>query len=500
MKMMKTILAAWIVGMAAHTVDAQSRNANWISASGNWLDFNTASPPTLVTGSSATGRLTSCMSSTSGQLLFYTDDSGIKNALHQTMSNNPTVYPLLWPNNLPGNTNQGRLVIPRPGELGHYIVFFNGSRAGDPLFKLEYAEVDMNMDGGLGAWVDSTLTLVVDSTRRAMSGTRHANGTDYWVVVPKRFKAQFLAYQVSSTGVSTTPVISTVGSSDTVDYGGFFEVYETGSLTFNLAANRFVHSLSPPNSFVDGRVELFNFDQATGTASYYTSLDSLQQVLGMAFSPDGSKLYVQDRYGLPSPCLPCNQWSLWQYDISDPDPLVISASKTLLIEGSPEGGQVNEHSMSMGPDGKIYVHLSAYPPYDDKLGTITYPNLAGAACMFDPLGFQCAAGGPWSVPNQILLYHDSEPIWLGVQELKAIPTLSAFPNPVTEELRIVPPAGANITGLRWLDATGREVRRDPVFYGTGIITAARGSLAPGAYLVQALNGQRTVGQVRVVVP
>jgi hypothetical protein len=498
---MNRTLCFLLLFSAAIFGNAQGRNANWLMAGNNWLSFN-GTPPTAQTGSGVSGQVTSCMSNPAGTLLFFGDDSGLLNASLQTMANGPTVTSPYFPNNLPTNPYQGRLLVPKPGEPGRYIAMFNGGMENALFTRAAYGEVDMNLNGGLGAWVDSNLTYLADSVKTMMNGTPHANGTDYWVVLHKQASDRFLSYRVNASGVDPNPVTSQAGSPDTIMLGGSVFEAPFGQLTFSLQGDRMALGMSGGWNLQPPTLELFNFDRSTGSVSYYASIDSLGgYACGTAFSPDGTKLYVHEADNVPQPCTQCYIWRVWQYEISDPSPSAIMASKVLLKELNPTTGGPSVHNMMMGPDGKIYVYQSAIAPHNDKLGVVNYPNLGGASCAYDEFGVQLQLplmGG--NLPNQLLTYHDSEPAWLGVQEAAAIPTLCAFPNPVTEELRIVPPAGASITGLRWLDATGREVRRDPVAYGTGIITAARGSLAPGAYLVQALSGQRTVGQVRVVVP
>jgi hypothetical protein len=469
-------------------------------SNGNWVSFN-STPPGLLSGSAVNGYSTSAISDASGTLLFYSDDIGVMNALHQPMANGPTPIPPYWPNNLPTNPFQGRLIIPKPGEQGRYIVMFNGDVENTPQKYLAYGEVDMTMNGGLGAWVDSNLTYLTDSVRRAVNGTLHANATDYWVLTHGRYNNLFLAYQVNTTGVVPTAVVSQVGSPDTVVFNGSSQLLELGQLTFSLSGDQVAHSMSNGASWLTARMELFNFNRSTGQLTPYASIDSLQNVMGSAFSPDGTKLYVHEAGGVPVPCNPCSMWRIWQYDISDPSPSAIQSSKFLLKEVAPTNGGPGLHSMLMGPDGKIYIQQSDIPPHDDKLGVVNFPDLTGSACGYDEFGLQCTAGGPgyFLPPNQLLMYHDSQPVWLGVQDAGALPTLNVYPNPITGSFRIVPQTGTRITGLRWLDALGRIVRNDVVPLGQGIIEAERGDLAAGSYLVQAVSGNITSGQVRVIV-
>lgn len=498
---MKRSLALLLLLPTALLALAQGRNANWLMSANNWLNFN-STPPAAMLGGFVSGQVTSCMSDPSGNLLFYADDSGLLNTQLQPLANGPTVTSPYIPNNLPGNAFQGRLIIPKPGEAGRYIAMFNGSMENEPLSHAAYAEVDMTLNGGLGAWVDSNLTYLADSVKTMMNGTTHANGTDYWVVLHKQASDRFLSYRVNATGVDPSPVISQTGSPDTIVLGGsVFEAY-FGQLTFSLQGDRMALGMSSGWVLHTPTLELFNFDRTSGSVSFYASIDSLEgNACGTTFSPDGNKLYVHEVDNLPQPCSACYIWRVWQFDISDPSPSAIQASKVLLKEVNPTTGGASLHNMLMGRDGKIYIYQSSIAPHADKLGVVNFPNLSGTACGYDEFGVQLQVQMPvGNLPNQLLTYHDSEPAWLGVQEAASIPTLSAYPNPVTEELRIVPPAGSAITALRWLDATGREVRQDAVAYGTGIITAARGTLAPGAYLVQALSNQHTVGQVRVVLP
>src|SRR5690606_28109161 len=99
------------------------------------------------------------------------------------------------------------------------------------------------------------------------------------------------------------------------------------------------------------------------------------------------KLYVSDLY--PSR-------GIWQFDLSSNNLVTIAASKIFL------GNVPGAASLKLGPDGKIYfLALTNLPP---SIGTINFPNLAGAACGFTPgalpipIGAEPYSGFPNVVP------------------------------------------------------------------------------------------------------
>jgi hypothetical protein len=70
-----------------------------------------------------------------------------------------------------------------------------------PARGFSYFEVDMDQNGGLGGVVDYEESVVLASLE-SLSGTRHANGVDYWVVIFNTAELAFNVFSVTASGVA----------------------------------------------------------------------------------------------------------------------------------------------------------------------------------------------------------------------------------------------------------------------------------------------------------
>ena len=71
----------------------------------------------------------------------------------------------------------------------------------------------MRLDGGLGDVVAGQKSIPIYSgihARSVLTGTRHHNNKDAWIVVITSGSNSYLAYLINSDGIDTIPVISPV--------------------------------------------------------------------------------------------------------------------------------------------------------------------------------------------------------------------------------------------------------------------------------------------------
>ena len=323
------------------------------------LDFNGANPVAITGGAMNTqeGCATICDGIT-GQLLFYTDGISVWNRNHIVMPNGT---------GLTGHSSstQSGLIVPQPGSPNLYYVFtvaaafFPGG--------MSYSVVDMNLQGGFGDVTGiKNISLLAEGTEKVTSAC-HANGTDYWVVTHAWNNANFHAYHLSSTGLNTTPVVSSGVFNITGNQGS-----KLGQLKISPDGTKIAHCTWTGNT-----LEVCDFNNSTGQVSNCITLLSAGEEYATEFSPDGTKLYYA------SCCVSPN--TLVQFDLSSGNLATINASKTTIGGGN---GFPGRGSLQLGPDNKIYCALLT----SNHLGVINNPNNLGAACNYVEVGLPLAGG------------------------------------------------------------------------------------------------------------
>ncbi|RZK24249.1 MAG: PKD domain-containing protein, partial [Hymenobacter sp.] len=335
------------------------------------LDLNQATDsilPTVLTNSRMVAPAGSgIMADGTGNILFYTNGDTVWSRNHSVMLNGT---------GLGGNrlTTDGPLAIKMPGSPTtaggptSYLLFTQDAQGGPK--GLSYSEIVIPTGQQGSVTLVTKNTPLTQGTTEKMTGVLHKNGCDIWIIVHGWGTAtsgtanrgdSFLAYRVTTTGVQTTPVISTIGavhsSATTQGYRGQMKVSPDGS---QLAVARYSTVLGDSSS----TIELFAFDAATGMVSGRKAIDAKAgRYYGVEFSPSRSRLYAT----VMSPP------QLLQYDLSATN---IPASKQdiPLKQTTP----VNLGSMQAAPDGKIYVARENQP----ALGFIAHPDSLGAKATY----------------------------------------------------------------------------------------------------------------------
>ena len=306
-----------------------------------------------------------------GNLQCYTDGEQVWNRLRQVMPNGR-----LFSGNS-SNAAQGPMLLPYPGHSRQYLLFtvdaalsFSGG--------LRYSIIDMKQAGGNGAVLSPGSMLVPTPTQpyvttEALTAVRHANGTDYWVVVHGWQRDEFLSYHVLPTGLDTVPVRSHAGRMHGPT-GPPVTPYGRVAMRASPDGRRLVAGV--PSQGVD----LFDFNNLTGQVSNARPIGQLPAYFsgyGLEFSIDSNLLYVADLGG-----------QLFQVDLGN-------SLSVLLI-----GNNAAYAALQRGPDGRIYV-----ANYQARaLGIIMAPSVVGPGCGFLP-GGQDLAGqrslyGLPNFPNQ----------------------------------------------------------------------------------------------------
>lgn len=322
----------------------------WYFGQNAGLDFNSGVPVPLLDGELNTDEGCASISDGNGDLLFYTDGITVWNRNHTVMLNGTGL-------NGDVSSTHSAIVIPKPNDPNIYYIF-TVDEVAEPNNGLQYSEVDMTLDSGLGGITVNKNILLFTPTTEKITAIKSSTANEYWVVSHKWNSNEFIAYNISNIGVNTTPVISSVGTL----------VYST-----NLDAGLGQIKISPDGTKIAvaraqglSEVQLFDFDASTGAISNpITLLDyplNDETVYGIEFSPNSKVLYV----GIIGN-------GVYQYNLqagSSTD--IINSQLELTSLPRPYG------ALQLATDGKIYIAKSNQFYID----VIDNPNVVGLGCNY----------------------------------------------------------------------------------------------------------------------
>lgn len=337
---MKLNLTALLIIISTITSSAQGEANIWYFGENAGLDFNSGSPVALTDGQLFTHEGCATISNANGELLFYTDGTTVYNRNHAIMVNGTGLL---------GHSSSAlsATVVPKPGSNHLFYVFTTPEETNPNGFR--YSIIDMNLDGGNGAITSEKNILVYTNTLECLGVTKHANGVDYWIITHGWNSNSFFAHQLSSSGLSFTPVVSDIGinvSGSPIDAISTIKVSQSGSkLVF--ASKKDI-------------AQLFDFDNMTGVLSNeLTLITHASGLYSSAFSPDESFLYITHS----------NPGKILQFNLNASN---IPSSQITIHTGDTPG------QMQVGPDNKIYIAFL----FKTEIGVIHNPNELGLNCNF----------------------------------------------------------------------------------------------------------------------
>lgn len=330
---------------------AQKEYNIWYFSQNAGLDFN-GGPPTALTDSKMDGfteeGTASICDPVTGKLLFYTNGMNVWNARHDIMPNGRRLLGHI-------SSTQAALIVPLPGNPSIFYLFTTdaGPYYEAPNDGFHYSIVDMTQDNGLGDVTVKNVPLL-DSATEKLTAVRHCNGRDFWIIAHAWESADFHVYKLNPSGLKG-PIVTKIGAY----HGGDF-LHSIGYLKASSDGRKLVSVVNG----VGGSVELFDFDNTTGTISNPIELPAGEFEYGACFSPDNSRLYISREHKSPD--------ALFQYTVTGSSAAEIIASRTQVALTDSLG------ALALGPDGKIYVARL----YAERLAVIDNPNAAGAACNY----------------------------------------------------------------------------------------------------------------------
>ena len=344
---------------------AQKEANIWYFGSYAGLDFNSGTPIALTNGKLSTQEGCATISDSNGDLLFYTDGTTVWNKNHQVMLNGT---------GLKGHTSSthSALIVPKPNSSSIYYIF-TVDQYGDPN-GFRYSKVDLQLDGGLGGIVstEKNIFMLPDLVTEKVTAVKHANNNDYWVVSHKFNSDEFVAFQITDTGINFNPVVSKSGA-----YVGDHFNRAIGAIKISPNGKK----LACANGIYIGgsELELFDFDTSTGIVSNPITIKSNNYpgeskdvvFYGVEFSQNSNCLYASAQ----------NYVSFFEQHNFIFQFNLLAGSNTDIINSKVEIYKtlnIDLGALQLATNGKIYVSVyeSTY------LDAINNPNELGAGCNY----------------------------------------------------------------------------------------------------------------------
>lgn len=345
---------------------AQKEAANWYFGDGAGISFQSGSPVPLNNGKLQTIEGSASISDRNGNLLFYTDGSTVYDRNHNVMQNGT---------GLKGNVSstQSAIIVPKPANPGSYFIFTIDKPdyfriTNDPIEGVHFSEVDMSLNNGNGGVVtgQKNIHLVTYNpsdplenefkSSEKISAVISGDCVSYWVVT--QFANRFYSFRVSSSGVNTDPVVSTINNNFrplindqdlNVTAPGYLKISPDGK---KMAAAYSGTALGSPRSGgakKTGKVFLYDFDDMTGKVSNEQLLLANAYPYGVEFSAESKKLYVTSNTYSNDDILQSGE--LYQFNLEAAN---IQASINNIHSSRNVAG-----ALQLGIDGKIY--RAGYP-------------------------------------------------------------------------------------------------------------------------------------------
>lgn len=330
------------------TLTAQNQTNFWYFGENAGLDFSSGAPIPLFDGQIDTREGSASISDANGNLLFYTDGSTVYDRTHNVMQGGV---------GLEGDSSSthSAIIVPKPNDPNIFFIFTVDDRVeGD---GLQYNEVDMTLNGGLGGITAlRNQLLLVEATEKLMA-IQSSDGDSFWVITHRWESDEFLVYNVDENGVNETPIVIAIGN-----YIGGDTVNAVGAIKFSPDGTKLAVANSNENS-----VELFDFDTATGTISNPILLldkpyDEVNVLYGIEFSPNSKVLYVTE-----------NNVALYQFNLQAGTTQDIIDSQFTIASG-----EEVFLGIQLAPDGKIYG-----AKFNQYLDVINNPNMLGTDANYE---------------------------------------------------------------------------------------------------------------------
>lgn len=324
---------------------------------------------------------------TSGDLLLYTNGISVYNFAYDSLENGGRINPGEYSDELVEVGNhlpQGALILPRPGSDSLYhLIYEELSRAPEfsanskRVFSLFKAKVNMSLNDGLGKVVEKDQLILGDTLDVGkIVANRHANGRDWWILVPEYISEKYYKFLLTDEGLSDLG-FQIIGEN---------HYYGLGQASFSTNGKKYIqYNLY---HFGENYLNIFDFERCTG------ELSNPLRILDTLYAFSGGAAISENSRFLYTP----TDTKIYQYDLEADD---IEASKVVVAEydgyyDEIPALQTRFFMAALAPDGKIYISANNSSKY---LHVIHEPDKKGLACNVEQHGIELPAWNQFTMPN-----------------------------------------------------------------------------------------------------
>ncbi len=414
-----------------------------------------------------------------GNLLFYSNGVYIANALNDTMQNGDGLNPCQFTTNHSDyglTIPQANLIIPAPGDSMKYYLFHESSDDYGftySSFYLYYSIIDMTLEGGLGEVIQKNTVLLNDTlVAGRITACKHANGRDWWLIVPEYRTGNFYKFLITPQGIlgPYTQNLQTLRDN-------YF-----GQAVFSQLGDKFA-DYEP-----EGDLDIFDFDRCTGDFSnrFHISINDSAAGGGTAFSKTGRYLYVS------------SMLYVYQFDLLAPD--IYASRYTVAVWDSfysPQPPLATTYYLSqLAPDGKIYINCGNGTL---DMHVINFPDSAGSASGFCQHCIHLPAFNGFTIPNHPNYFLGPEAGTICDSLTNDVSTISnafheynLFPNPARDKLYI-PQKNNSIKTIKIINSIGQSQHAE-YFQNTSheYVEVDISLLSSGVYFIEMLSDKEKI--------
>lgn len=416
------------------------------------------------------------LSDSSGSLLFFTNGVTLMDGNKDTMPNGKGLNPCAYTTQVGYDglsLPQADLILPDPGNTSQYYLIHQSlddltSLTNSQLF---YSKIDMTLNSGHGDVIQKNSHLYQDIFwGGGTTACKHANGRDWWIVVPGAKLPVYFIFLLSPNGIAYN---STQSIGSRWDYGQ--AAFSNDGMHYGLRE-------------FSKNFQIFDFDRCTGLLSNprIVLTNDSNWGFGFCFSPNSKLAYATSAI------------NLWQVNLDSAD--LLTSLDTVAKWDSTYNPQpplmTGFEFMQIGPNGKIYMTTTWAT---QRMHYIDYPDSVGMACGMQQHALVLPTYNGNTIPNFVNYFLGPvvgsvcDSLGLGIPENALHDfNFSIQPNPITEKTLhckyILPQNKEGI--LEIFDMMGRSIFTTPL-PPWSTEQHCKLALAPGMYLVRIASNKQS---------
>jgi WD40 repeat protein len=265
---------------------------------------------------------------------------------------------------------QTSLIIPMPGNQSrYYVISMDKYIPQFYYFGITYSILDFDSAGKIKV-ISLNNSLLINNTTK-VSAVKHENGIDYWIILHgfgEETGRNFYSFLLTESGLSTEPVITTIGHPHDGDYNNVF-----GQMKISPDGTKLALVLP-----ADGIVEIYDFNTQSGILSNAISseLNQFNWALGLEFSPNANYLYISISPNGSGQCV------VYQLDLQSTSPFSLPYS-VHQFEYKENISDSVLASMQLAIDGRIYIAKKAFASPKNNLDVIFNPDRDKEHCNYN---------------------------------------------------------------------------------------------------------------------